>query len=504
MEYRVLNKNELDQLNYSDCFAIGCFDDELIGYIVLKDYLEIIDLYCRDFSFNMKDVLLEKIMKYGRYCIISSLDEEELFLRHGFYKENHNYRYDYELFDFKSYDEVHEFISNQKDRVYSLDNFKKFMDDYCNPQFILKCIHIGGTNGKGSTTNYIRSVLQSADYKVGTFTSPVLITRREVMKINNECISEDDVVFIANRYMNDWLKYEISMFEIEMFISVLYFIYNCVDFVVYEVGLGGELDATNVIYSILSAITNIGLDHVEYLGNNYEAIARTKSGIIKHNSLFVTSEVKQECLDIFKEVTCDKNTLFYHSQKCDCYELNPQLEFKYKDYDVRLNTSALYQLSNCILAIDILELLKEYGHIQYTQKQLLEGLYNTYWPGRFEVVNHNPLMIIDGAHNKEGMKAFVESAKNYDNIKIIFSALKDKDTSSMMELLLEVSDDITVCEFDFYRAQKAELLAGFYPVKIEKDWKKAIEDAFLHRGTVFITGSLYFISKVREYLKNRN
>mgnify|MGYP003375460576 FL=1 len=111
-------------------------------------------------------------------------------------------------------------------------------------------------------------------------------------------------------------------------------------------------------------------------------------------------------------------------------------------------------------------------------------------------------MIIDGAHNKEGMMAFYESAKKYHNIKIIFSALRDKDTHAMLELLLKLSDDVTVCEFDFYRAQSAIKLAEDFPVKIEKDWHKAIDDAFSHDGVVFITGSLYFLSQVRPYIIN--
>ena len=134
---------------------------------------------------------------------------------------------------------------------------------------------------------------------------------------------------------------------------------------------------------------------------------------------------------------------------------------------------------------------------------MLQGLKETSWQGRFEILSHQPLIIIDGAHNKEGINAFYESAKKYNHIKIIFSALKDKDTHAMLEKLLTLTDDVTVCEFDFYRAQSAVKLAESFPVKIEKDWKKAIDDAFFHQGVVFITGSLYFISQVRPYILNK-
>ena len=147
-----------------------------------------------------------------------------------------------------------------------------------------------------------------------------------------------------------------------------------------------------------------------------------------------------------------------------------------------------------------MEYLKEYEYLTYTDEQLLNGLLEATWAGRFETVCQHPFIIIDGAHNKEGIEAFYQSAKKYSHIKIIFSALKDKDTHAMMEMLLKLTDDITVCEFDFYRAQTVEKLAENFPVKIEKDWHKAIDQAFLHEGVVFVTGSLYFLAQVRPYI----
>lgn len=169
---------------------------------------------------------------------------------------------------------------------------------------------------------------------------------------------------------------------------------------------------------------------------------------------------------------------------------------------VQLNTTAIYQCENSALAIEVLLYLKEQGYIDLLDETLLKGLQEAVWEGRFEVIHHDPLMIIDGAHNKEGMKAFYHSAKKYHHIKVIFSALRDKDTHAMLEYLLKLTDDITICEFDFYRAQSAERLAEDFPVKIEKDWHKAVDEAFMHQGVVFITGSLYFISKVRPYIQN--
>ncbi|MEG0592836.1 MAG: Mur ligase family protein [Coprobacillus sp.] len=403
---------------------------------------------------------------------------------------------------FDNYNQVHEFIAMQKDRVYALDNFKRFMNDLCNPQCLLKTIHVGGTNGKGSTTNYIRSVLQKEGYKVATFTSPVLTTRLEIMRINDEHILDDEIITYANRYMSMWLEYELSMFEIEVFIAIMYFLNNGVDFAIFEVGLGGELDATNIVWPIIAANTNIGMDHTEYLGDTYEKIARTKGGIIKDGIPFITGETKKECLKIFKEICDSHQSPFIQVQPIlHINDNNFNVEFDYRSYHIILNTSARYQSQNSSLAIEILLYLKDNGFIHLDDSSLLDGLREASWAGRFEVMNTQPLMIVDGAHNREGIEAFYQSAKKYKNVKIIFSALRDKDTHAMLQKLLELTDDITVCEFDFYRAQEVELLAENFPVKIEKDWKKAVDKAFLHKGVTFITGSLYFIAQVRPYIQ---
>lgn len=501
MEFKVLSYDELEQLNYKDCFGIGCQNIE-DGYIILDKNRHIIYIESHD-NEDIESKLVDKALLYAHNDMIAYCGNKDNLLSKGFVFENDLYIYRRHLYHFKNYDEVHEFISMQKDRVYSLDNFKNYMNVFCNPQHLLKCIHVGGTNGKGSTVNYIRSVLQHASYRVGTFTSPALVNRREVIRINNVPISEEDIVDIANRYMDEWLKYEISMFEIEMFISIIYFIENNIDFVIYEVGLGGELDATNVIHSLISVITNIGLDHTEYLGDSYESIAKTKAGIIKDCSVFITHEDKEQCLNIFKDICSLKNTMFIQANKPRNVELKKILTFDYKDYHVRLNTLALYQAHNCSLAIEVLETLRLKGIVDFSNELMLEALEYASWPGRFEIVHYNPLMIIDGAHNEAGMKAFIESIKEIKHAKVIFSALKDKDTDKMIELLLSVCNDVTICEFDFYRAQKAELLAKDYLVKIEKDWKKAIDESYGYNGTVFITGSLYFIAQVREYILNK-
>lgn len=404
---------------------------------------------------------------------------------------------------FKRYEDVYDFINSQKDRVYSLDNFRKFMKDMSNPQLALKCIHIGGTNGKGSTTNYIKEVLKKAGYLVGTFTSPALITRLDVIRINDVNIDEQTVVDLANRYVDVWLEYEISLFEIEVFIAIMYFLQKGVNIAIFEVGLGGQLDATNIIHPLVAVNTNIGLDHVDYLGDSYESIAKAKAGIIKDGVDFITGEHKQECLDIFRD-QCDR----HHSQLLRVDRIHDiqdgeNVKYCYRDYNIVLDTSALYQIYNSALAIETLLYLRDKKDICFDDQDLIYGLFEAKWAGRFEKLRNIPLIIIDGAHNREGVDELYRSARKFHDLKIIFSALKDKDTNYMIERLLELTYDITICEFEHPRAQKAKLLAKDYPVKVEPDYIKAIDEAFDYQGTLLITGSLYFISKIRPYIQQK-
>lgn len=404
---------------------------------------------------------------------------------------------------FVNYEDVYDFINSQKDRVYSLNNFQRFMEDLGNPQLALKCIHIGGTNGKGSTTNYIKEVLLRAGYHVGTFTSPALKTRLDVIRINDENIDEQFMVAIANRYVDRWLAYEISLFEIEVFIAVMYYLYKGVDIAVFEVGLGGELDATNIIYPLVALNTNIGLDHIEYLGNSYESIASAKAGIIKDGVDFITGENKQECLNIFRE-TCEKHhSELIRVERVHDIQDGENVKYTYKGYNIVLDSPALYQIKNSALAIETLLYLKDKNEISFCDDDLIYGLFEAKWAGRFEKLRDEPLIIIDGAHNREGVDELYRAARKFHDLKIIFSALKDKDTDYMIERLLELTYDITVCEFEHPRAQKAALLAKDYPVKVKPDYISAIDEAFDHQGTLLITGSLYFISKVRPYLMKK-
>ncbi|MPN07446.1 Folylpolyglutamate synthase [bioreactor metagenome] len=194
---------------------------------------------------------------------------------------------------FKDIDTFLAFITSKKTSMKSHpDDFKRLINDLGNPQWQLKCLHVAGTNGKGSVTNYLRSILQQAGYRVGTFTSPHLIVHNDRIRINDVYISDEELLSIANEHDQFWKDYDLSMFEIDMVISILYFLRQRVDYVVYEVGMGGRLDPTNIIHALASVIVNIGLDHMEYLGDTLDKIAYEKAGIIKENGLVFTAEDK--------------------------------------------------------------------------------------------------------------------------------------------------------------------------------------------------------------------
>lgn len=399
--------------------------------------------------------------------------------------------------------EVIEKIEMKKRNGIALRKFKAYMQSLNNPQYQLKCIHVGGTNGKGSTSNAIATVLMEAGYKVGLFTSPYLETHHDRIRINDCYIPDEVIVSYANEQYAMWCEYDLSMFEIDMYIATRYFVENNVDYAVFEVGMGGDRDATNIIDPMVSAITNIGMDHNEFLGDTYTEIAEKKAGIIKENRALITSETRKECIEVFEKVCKEKKAQLIFCESPTNVYIDHKLHFDYKNYkDVIQPTLALYQAQNASLAIEILEYLRKNNFVNVSDVQMYTGLSKAKWKGRFEVMCENPLIIVDGAHNKEGIEALVSSAKNLDSLKILFTALKDKPHHEMLERLCTISKDITITEFAFPRADTAENIAKGFDVKVIKDYKEAITSLLSYEGTTLICGSLYFISIVREYLKS--
>ncbi|CAM2815712.1 bifunctional folylpolyglutamate synthase/dihydrofolate synthase [Erysipelothrix tonsillarum] len=393
-------------------------------------------------------------------------------------------------------------LMKRKNQTYGIEMFKKCLNDMGNPQASLSCIHIGGTNGKGSTTNYTRAMLQEAGFQVGTFTSPHLIVHNDRIRINNHNISDSDLLMYINITEPFWDPYQLSMFEIDVLISILYFIDNDVDYAIYEVGLGGRLDATNVITPLVTGITNIGLDHMNILGDTVEKIAYEKAGIVKARVPLYTTEQKASCLRVFEEKTNEYQSPMHaltipqatRSGLVYTFEVNGSL------YQIR--NQGIYQVANASLAINLIQGLPK---ISVDYETLRKAILETSWAGRFERVLDG--VYLDGAHNEMGIEMLVRSVEMLPRPwVVVFTALKDKDYGLMINRLEETFDEVIITEFDFYRSETAENLARGHRATIISDKYEAIDRGLLHKesGTCIITGSLYFISEARAYLIKKN
>lgn len=404
---------------------------------------------------------------------------------------------------FKSTQEFIEYCTNRMNKGrFSLDHFKTLLDQLGNPQLQLKTVHIAGTNGKGSTTDYLRSILQSAGYTVGTFTSPHLEVHNDRIRVNNEFISDEDLLKYGNQFYSLIEENELSMFEIDTLIAIYYYLDKKVDIALFEVGLGGRLDATNVIMPLVSLITSIGYDHMDILGNTLEEISLEKAGIIKLNVPLITAEDKENCLFVFRSMCDEKLSEMIRIHKANQIHVSDSIQFQYRGLTIELNTLALYQIKNASLAIEAAYYLIECG-FNISSQNIQVGLKNTIWKGRFETISTKPFVIIDGAHNTHGIDALIESCRSCKKpLIIVFSALKDKETYKMIHALVEIADEVIVTEFAFYRAATLEMLAEDNQVTSIRNPLEAIQYALSQtgNGTCLITGSLYFISEVRQVL----
>lgn len=397
--------------------------------------------------------------------------------------------------------EIIEQIEQRKNRGYGLDHFKGYMETLGNPHKKLKAIHIAGTNGKGSTTNYIRSILQAAGYQVGSFTSPYMITHLDRIRINDHNIPTEDFIAITNEHYEEWMAWDLSMFEIDMCIAVLYFLQKRVDYAVFEVGLGGRKDSTNILEPLVSVITNIGLDHMDLLGDTHELIAAEKAGIIKDGIALITAEEKPECLRVFRSFCEKHNTMMIQVKPVTTWHSDTTITFSYGTLDnLQLQTMAFYQIKNAGLAIEVSEYLRTHYDIALPDTAIRQGLYEAQWLGRFEVIRKDPLLILDGAHNAHGIRALCESLSGYDDPIIIFSVLKDKNFEEMLDILETISTHIFITPFANERAMDIHKIKHRANITLMDNYRQALEEADKYHKTTIITGSLYFISEVRNYL----
>ncbi len=398
-----------------------------------------------------------------------------------------------------------------------------------NPHLKLKVLHIGGTNGKGSTIAFLKKMLEKLGLRVGVFSSPYLIHYTDQISINGESISEARLEALMADYQS-LLEGEAvanlqgtTEFEIITALAYDYFASEQVDVAIMEVGMGGLLDSTNVCQPILTGITTIGLDHVALLGDTLEAIAEQKAGIIKQGMPLVTGCIAPEALTVIDRIAEGKDAprlaygTDYQVRHQESVVTGEVFDYTSAVRQGRFQTSllGLYQIENAGMAIALLDTFcQEDGRELASNDFLGQALEETSWPGRLEIVSRDPLMILDGAHNPHAIKALLvtlqERFADYHK-EILFTCIKTKALEDMLDLLGAMPDtELTLTHFADSRATDESVLKEAAKSRnlSYQDWHDFLEqnvtDKKEEKQTVrIVTGSLYFLSQVRAYLMER-
>lgn len=398
-----------------------------------------------------------------------------------------------------------------------------------NPHLKLKVIHIGGTNGKGSTIAFLKKMLEKLGLRVGVFSSPYLIHYTDQISINGESIPEARLEALMADYRS-LLEGESATnlqgtteFEIITAIAYDYFALEQVDVAIMEVGMGGLLDSTNVCQPILTGITTIGLDHVALLGDTLEAIAEQKAGIIKQGTPLVTGRIAPEALAVIDRIAEGKDAprlaygTDYQVRHQESVVTGEVFDYTSAVRQGRFQTSllGLYQIENAGMAIALLDTFcQEDGRELASNDFLGQALEEASWPGRLEIVSRDPLMILDGAHNPHAIKALLvtlqERFADYHK-EILFTCIKTKALGDMLDLLGAMPDtELTLTHFADSRATDESVLKEAAKSRnlSYQDWHDFLEqnltDKKEEKQTVrIVTGSLYFLSQVRAYLMER-
>ena len=412
---------------------------------------------------------------------------------------------------------------------FGLERMVELLELRGNPHLKLKVIHIGGTNGKGSTITFLKNMLVKLGLRVGVFSSPYLIHYTDQISINGKSISEVKLEALMADYESLLVGEKSAVlkgateFEIITALAYDYFAAEKVDVAIMEVGMGGLLDSTNVCQPILTGITTIGLDHVALLGDTVEAIAEQKAGIIKQGIPLVTGRIAPEALAVIDRIAEGKDAprIAYGTD----YQVGHQesvVTGEVFDYTSpvrqgRFQTGllGLHQIENAGMALALLDIYcQEIGQELASNDLLAQALKETRWPGRLEVVSSDPLLLLDGAHNPHAIKALLatlqERFADYHK-QILFTCIKTKALEDMLDLLETVpNSQLTLTYFEDSRATDEKVMREVAASRNlnYQSWQEVLDQKMIEdeeKKTVrIVTGSLYFLSQVRAYLMERN
>lgn len=419
------------------------------------------------------------------------------------------------------YEEALKYITgkNKFGKKHGLDGIKRLCEKLANPEKNLRCVHVAGTNGKGSTSVYIATALEKAGYKTGLYTSPFIYEFNERIKINNENIKDEELAEIMTEVKNvaDGLAEEgypqPTEFEVITAMAFLYFNRKKCDVVVLEVGLGGRFDSTNIIDSpLVSVICSIGYDHMQYLGDSLSQIAFEKCGIIKEKRPVVCYPLlAREAEETVRKISEEKNA--------ELITCSPEsIKIKKEDFcgsvfdacgieNIETMLCGKHQVYNAAVAVMVLYELKRQG-FNINDDIIKEGIKSARWPARMEILKKEPLLIFDGAHNVDGMECFVKNIRSLAENKkkiIILGMVKDKEYSKCIKLLDGAADVLITSTLENPRRETAEnLMAKAENLKCEKhitqNISEAIDKAFtLYKRdcVIFAVGSLYMANEIK-------
>ena len=389
---------------------------------------------------------------------------------------------------------------------YQRDNFDAFLKQV-GFSFRLPSIHIAGSNGKGTTANYLANIYRAQGYKVGLFTSPYLDVVNEMIKVNGEMISDEEFETALNQNKKLFDKYNLSAFEIQTYIALSYFLNKKCDITIVECGMGGEIDATNIFTPTASVITSISLEHTAFLGRSICEIAYQKAGIIKKEVPVITGILEEEAINTIVEVSKANNCQLSVAvdpakvvYKDNCYN------FAYGPLeDLRINSAATYSLKDACIALETIKKLNELFPV--TEQAIRDGLANTFMPVRMEILQESPLVIVDGSHNPEGISNMVKSLNNVvgdREIHVLFACFRDKNIERMLAYVGEYSKDIVLTTFPHERARTEE---EYFLYLEDHSFKANAIDALKEmmanypNDAILVTGSLAFASYIKRNMK---
>ena len=401
---------------------------------------------------------------------------------------------------------IKEYFENLDRGDYQRENFDSFLKKV-SFSYSIPSIHIAGSNGKGTTANYLANIYRAHGLKVGLFTSPYLNEVNEMICVDGKNITNEELISSIKENEKLFDKFGLSSFEAQTYIALNYFKKMGVDLAIVECGMGGEIDATNIFNPILSIITSISLEHTAFLGRSLCEIAYQKAGIIKEGIPVITGMLDDEAINTIVEVTKEKNCkLSVAVEAANVVYDNGGYNFAYLTYaNLRINSAATYSLKDACIAVETVNKLMEKYPV--TEEEIRQGLANTYMPVRMEIVSNSPLIIIDGSHNPEGVFNMVKSLQNVAQnreIHVLFACFRDKNIERMLSYLGEYSSDIVLTTFPHKRARTMDdyfLFLEDYSFK--EDPLAALEElkANYPDDAILITGSLAFAAYMKNMIK---